>query len=1067
MLRRFWNGKRMLAAALAVSLVLGEPSAVYASGMYPEGGEDADSVQVEEIVSVNDAQTIEEAPDVQSAEDVQDNDLITPQNAASGALSQVIGVKGTHSIDDKGVCRVTFTWNSLTIPRPMYDAAGNQLWLGYEVRINGKADNSATEMSEANGTKHSVISDDECSYIYEGNCAVGSSVTAEVRGVYYYAAQGGGYRISSFGPWSEPETYVVKQKTEVPAVTGVAAQVVQAKSKTIRVSWNPVPQTSYYTVFFIDTDKDLNLTPEDFFSLWNKDTQTAAKEKYGIGDGFFYSDFDNNYNYAASMDLDWNKINTSSDHKGKYHYFVVRPIGVADEALYEKNKSAGTTVVKVVTTWDEEENNYTYAPAVQNFKAEKMSYGEIALTWTPQNRQVLIYVYDSPQFPDWFHYRELGAYRSGGSLTYDLDSQQRAKLNKVRCIRVNPTSEAGKNGRLVANSEIRLVPDRTYYFVAYTYAGAGNIEKTPITYTTKDSSGKTVTYSYTRYCTFSAPSATVSASWKMGEPAVNVSASKDSLKLTMGSGNGYLPRSVTGYEIYRKSGKKYKRIATITSDTYTDTDLKANTKYSYKVRSYYYDTDSKTKYYGQYGVVDARTGTIGNIRLTAVEKSQTSVKLNWTKVAGAVKYEIYRTYSTQYDPKNISKEYSTSNTAGAISNSRYELVKTINKQKTTTYTDKKLTAGESYSYKVIAYVKNGAQTESIESSKSITLKLRMPYNVKTKVSGSAVKVTWGVDKYASKYELEYTVYDRNGKEKTDFPVKASTKKNAYTIKNIGLGEYVSIRVRAYGKNKTYSDWTSVTSEERSLPQVKNVKAINVKEKLPSGKTVDAVKITWKPVSGAKYYKVYRSTTEGCYDEDKKLWQKSPNAKLIAAESNDNWTDAYNNTTYIGSYDDGVKTDYEVYYNQYCAVQGSVTGTSAVDYSSDLKKGVTYYYTVIACGDIIAGGAYAATFVESAGCSKAAAVTYASDIKVKTKSAGKGKVKLTYNKVSGAKKYVIYRAQKKNGKYAVIGSTKKTSYTDKKTKKGKTYYYKIMAKGTNALKADLQTTSAPKKIKVKK
>lgn len=80
-------------------------------------------------------------------------------------------------------------------------------------------------------------------------------------------------------------------------------------------------------------------------------------------------------------------------------------------------------------------------------------------------------------------------------------------------------------------------------------------------------------------------------------------------------------------------------------------------------------------------------------------------------------------------------------------------------------------------------------------------------------------------------------------------------------------------------------------------------------------------------------------------------------------------------------------------------------------------------------------------------------------------AGKAKATLTWKKSSKADGYIIYRATKKNGKYKqikVIKSWKKTSFTDKKVKSKKTYYYKICSyKGTvNG------PVSAAKKAKVK-
>lgn len=68
-----------------------------------------------------------------------------------------------------------------------------------------------------------------------------------------------------------------------------------------------------------------------------------------------------------------------------------------------------------------------------------------------------------------------------------------------------------------------------------------------------------------------------------------------------------------------------------------------------------------------------------------------------------------------------------------------------------------------------------------------------------------------------------------------------------------------------------------------------------------------------------------------------------------------------------------------------------------------------------------------------------------------KKSGKNAI-LKWNKCSGANKYYIYRATSKNGTYKYIGSTTKTTYTNKKLAKGK-YYYKVMAvKEANGVKA---------------
>lgn len=60
----------------------------------------------------------------------------------------------------------------------------------------------------------------------------------------------------------------------------------------------------------------------------------------------------------------------------------------------------------------------------------------------------------------------------------------------------------------------------------------------------------------------------------------------------------------------------------------------------------------------------------------------------------------------------------------------------------------------------------------------------------------------------------------------------------------------------------------------------------------------------------------------------------------------------------------------------------------------------------------------------------------------------GKIKISWEKVSGASEYEIHRAGSKSGSYEKLTTTTKTSYTDKTAKAGKTYYYKVRAVNEN-------------------
>lgn len=101
--------------------------------------------------------------------------------------------------------------------------------------------------------------------------------------------------------------------------------------------------------------------------------------------------------------------------------------------------------------------------------------------------------------------------------------------------------------------------------------------------------------------------------------------------------------------------------------------------------------------------------------------------------------------------------------------------------------------------------------------------------------------------------------------------------------------------------------------------------------------------------------------------------------------------------------------------------------------------------------------------------------YSDVTKVTVYALGKPAIKVTAGKKKATIKWTakgynegfnILRSTKKNGKYKVIAvlddDTDPNKYTDKKVKKGKTYYYKVQATA-----GDMKNDSKVKKVKIKK
>ena len=135
--------------------------------------------------------------------------------------------------------------------------------------------------------------------------------------------------------------------------------------------------------------------------------------------------------------------------------------------------------------------------------------------------------------------------------------------------------------------------------------------------------------------------------------------------------------NATSYVIERSTNAKkgFKKIATVTTTTYTDKKLNYGTTYYYKVTARG-PQNKKTSSVVSKKVVPNKV-TVTNLR-----PGSTQVKITWNKTSNSG-YYIYR--ST--DGKKWTK------------------IATIKKNKTTTYTDKKLKSNKKYYVRVCAYKK--------------------------------------------------------------------------------------------------------------------------------------------------------------------------------------------------------------------------------------------------------------------------------------------------------------------------------------------------------------------------
>ena len=151
--------------------------------------------------------------------------------------------------------------------------------------------------------------------------------------------------------------------------------------------------------------------------------------------------------------------------------------------------------------------------------------------------------------------------------------------------------------------------------------------------------------------------------------------SATSAKITWGKVAG-----ATGYQVQRSASKNgtYASVKSTTGTSFTNNGLTSGKTYYYKVRAY--KTIDGKKVYGEYSsIVSATPKPLKVTGLKAAKAASGQAKISWSKQANVSGYQIVRATSKTGTYNNVG-------TTGKL-----------------TYTDKKLTAGKTYYYKVRAY----------------------------------------------------------------------------------------------------------------------------------------------------------------------------------------------------------------------------------------------------------------------------------------------------------------------------------------------------------------------------
>jgi fibronectin type 3 domain-containing protein len=278
---------------------------------------------------------------------------------------------------------------------------------------------------------------------------------------------------------------------------------------------------------------------------------------------------------------------------------------------------------------------------------------------------------------------------------------------------------------------------------------------------------------------------------------------------------------------------KHKYTSKVTKPTYT---TKGYTTYTCSVCGYTY-TGKETAMLK----LSQPTVTLANL--------STGVNISWTKTEGATGYYIYRKTGSE----------------------SWTRITTVKSGSTLAYTDTKAVAGTTYYYTVKAYA--DTNLSSFVTNKTIKY-LKQP-TVTLANASNGVKVTWSKTTGAS----GYYVYRKASGAKSWTLLKKITSGStvSYTDTAAKAGTTYYYTVKAYSGSTNSSFVTNKTIKRLTQPVV------------TLSNVTKGVKISWKKITGATGYIVYRKTASGS-------WSR---IKTITSASTLSYTDTIgkNGTTY--------------------------------------------------------------------------------------------------------------------------------------------------------------------------
>ncbi len=327
------------------------------------------------------------------------------------------------------------------------------------------------------------------------------------------------------------------------------------------------------------------------------------------------------------------------------------------------------------------------------------------------------------------------------------------------------------------------------------------------------------------------------------------------------------------------------------------------------------------------------------------------------------------------------------------------------------------------------------------------------------------------DKSCHVHKFSYTVVKKATCETPKATHKicdCSYKQTEYSGKALGHKEtawYTKMTATVYAPGKSEKLCTTcgkITSTKKLKQLVCDT------PKLSSIRNVeDGIKISWKNVAGADSYKIYRKTGKTNWKYLKTVTSRSFTDTSVKGNNGKKYiyTVRACNEAGAGKYESGISikcvaaphllkltNTTKGVYIKWSGIKGAdsyriykktkdgwnflkeTKSTHATDTNAVKYSGKTFKYTVVAVNDGVRSGY-----------ENGLSIKYVATPKIKNTLNTENGIKITFTSVKNADSYKIYR-KSADGKWTAIGTTSKTSFTDKEVKDsyGKKYTYTVRA-----------------------